>query len=55
MAERPLLAQSAHVASHTQCSGVKRTLRLLVLMSAYDPKRTVHAIFTAVPFLKRAA
>ena len=34
---------------------VKRTYHFALQMSASDPKRTVHAIFTAVPFLKRAA
>jgi hypothetical protein len=38
----PLLAQSGHGLVHRICplSGVKRTCRFALQMSAYDPKRT---------------
>jgi hypothetical protein len=40
---RPPLALSGHLHLHRECllSGVKRTSRLAVTMSAYDPKRTL--------------
>ena len=44
-AECPLLAQSGHFATESQCPllGVKRTLVGDAAMSAYDPKRTLGA------------
>jgi hypothetical protein len=42
LSQCPLLAQSGHHDAPNQCPllGVKRTLRQLVAMSAFDPKRT---------------
>src|SRR5262245_10512629 len=41
----PLLAQSRHGLVHRTCplSGVKRTWRFVLRMSAYDPKRTLRS------------
>ena len=41
----PLLAQSGHAELHCTCplSGVKRTCRFALQMSAFDPKRTCNS------------
>ncbi|MFZ2080454.1 MAG: hypothetical protein WAV38_28160, partial [Xanthobacteraceae bacterium] len=53
----PLLAQSGHFTAESQCplSGVKQTLQIRPVMSAFDPKRTsaVDAQVAEVGVLKR--
>jgi hypothetical protein len=48
MGECPLLAQSGHSPLHRTCPllGVKRTCRVALHMSAFDPKRTLRAILS---------